>query len=71
MELIWSGELRDGAFSWVDKNRSILEWCRGYLDLENSDEWNDSKKGGLAQMLKHISDLVGLALIVMKKNPDR
>ena len=58
-ELIWSGALRDGAFNWVDKHRSNLNELKGYLDLENSDEWNDPVEGGLAEMLKEYKELTG------------
>lgn len=58
-ELIWSGELRDGAFSWVDKNRSILEGVENFIALRESEVWADSKTGGLAQMRSAYRDLVG------------
>ena len=58
-ELIWSGKLRDGAFSWVDKNRSILEGVEDFIALRESEVWADSKTGGLAQMRSAYLDLVG------------
>ena len=60
-ELIWSGELRDGAFSWVDKNRAILEGVENFTALRESEVWADSKTGGLAQMQSAYQDLVGFS----------
>ena len=42
-ELVWTGVLRDAAFKWVDAHR-------GEVVSRTSDNWLDSKTGGMASI---------------------
>jgi carboxyl-terminal processing protease len=51
-ELVWTGALRDGAFTWVDENRSNLAEMSSFVELGSSKLWSDPVSGGLAQMMR-------------------
>ena len=59
-ELIWSGTLRDAAFTWVDTHRSKLLGVNGFEELEKSKVWVDSVDGGLAMMMNEYKELTGV-----------
>jgi carboxyl-terminal processing protease len=58
-ELVWTGSLREGAFTWVDDNREVLSEMSSYIELGASELWKHPVDGGLAQMMKASKYMMG------------